>query len=163
MSAENRWWCVAGDDDHVFQRLCHEAVYIRQHGGARGLRTPNHSSLQCADAPRDLLFLFTLSCPHQGKGVLSGSVRPGSALCAASGGRGSAHSRCRWSPGGGAPAALPFEDNGTGWTGPPDAHFCVAPSCVWCVCFKKEEIIKLHWPFVSFRKWVLEKLVWLDL
>lgn len=53
----------------------------------------------------------------------------------------SAHSRCRWSPGGGAPAALPFEDNGAGWTGPWDTHFCVVPSCVYvcvgCVFLKR--------------------------
>lgn len=86
----------------MFFRLCHKAVYIRRHGGTGGLQTPSHSSLQCADTPDGLLFLFTLSCPHLGKWVLSGSVRPGSALCAAVG-AGSAHSRCRWAPGGGAP------------------------------------------------------------
>lgn len=140
---------------NFFQRLCHKAVYIRHYGGTRELQTPNHSSPQCADITSWFVVTFCafLSAPGT---VGSGSVRP--ERCEA--GPGSAHSRNRWLPGGGAPAALPFEDSVAGWTGPRDPHLCVVPFCLF---FLKKENIKLYWPFVSFRKQVLEKLVRWDL
>jgi hypothetical protein len=42
----------------IFQRLCHKTVYIRQFGGTREFKTPNHSSLQCACCHFVICFFF---------------------------------------------------------------------------------------------------------
>lgn len=72
---------------NFFQRLCHKAVYIRHYGGTREFQTPNHSSPQCADTTSWFVVTFYAFLSAPGK-VGSGSVRPGSALCAARPGRG---------------------------------------------------------------------------
>lgn len=84
MYKENKSWCVADYVIIFFKDCVTELSILDNMGGPGNVRHQIIHLHSVLTSPRDLLFLFTLFCPHQGKWVLALSAlcpaRPGGAL-----------------------------------------------------------------------------------